>query len=394
MNNTSRKKVVVAGHICLDITPVFPDVSYRNIHQLFVPGKLINVEDADVHVGGAVANTGLAMDFFGNEVQLMGKVGQDDFGENIVRIAKSHGITHGLVMSLTSHTSYSIVLAVPGNDRIFLHYPGANDTFDFSDLDMPAIQQAALFHLGYPPLMSQLYRNDGHELTKIFHAVYSAGVVTSLDMAAIDPGSPAGYADWEMILHNTLPFVDIFVPSVEELLYMLDRPKYNHLVHNAHGEELTTIIDVERDVKPLAEKVLQMGAKVAMIKCGQPGVYYKTAGNEGIAVLGEKLGFPLTGWSAQEGFEASYVPERVVSATGAGDVTIAAFLTALLAERSLKTCLNYATGAGACCVEAYDALSGLKSLNEIQTKIDAGWKKTSAKGRSIPNLSVTEEPWL
>ncbi|HEX2994337.1 MAG TPA: carbohydrate kinase family protein, partial [Anaerolineales bacterium] len=145
MNSKPGKKVIVAGHICLDITPVFPETCRGEIHQLFVPGKLINVENARVHIGGAVANTGLAMAFFGSDVQLMGKVGQDEFGENVTRIVKSHGVSERMIVSQTSHTSYSVVLALPDHDRIFLHYPGANDTFEFEDLDMDAIQQAVLF---------------------------------------------------------------------------------------------------------------------------------------------------------------------------------------------------------------------------------------------------------
>jgi sugar/nucleoside kinase (ribokinase family) len=283
-----------------------------------------------------------------------------------------------MIVSPTSHTSYSVVLAIPSNDRIFLHYPGANDTFEYADLDMEAIRQATLFHLGYPPLMKRLYENNGVELTRIFRTVSEAGVVTSLDLAAVDPKSPAGRADWQGILWNTLPFVDIFVPSVEELLFMLDRKKYDRLVEAADGKDLTTIINVQRDVQPLAEAALQMGAKVIMIKCGEPGVYFKTADSEKITAMETKLGFSLTDWANREGFEASYVPERVVSATGAGDVTIAAFLTGLLLEYPLETCLKYATAAGACCVEAYDSLSGLKSLPAIQEKIDSGWKKKEA----------------
>jgi sugar/nucleoside kinase (ribokinase family) len=133
--------------------------------------------------------------------------------------------------------------------------------------------------------------------------------------------------------------------------------------------------NVQRDVLPLTEKVLQVGAKIAMIKCGEPGVYFKTAGSSEMSILENKLGFSLARWTNRKGFEASYVPERVVSATGAGDVTIAAFLTSLLSEYPLETCLKYATASGACCVEACDSLSGLKSLQEIQGKIDAGWKK-------------------
>jgi sugar/nucleoside kinase (ribokinase family) len=375
MNAQYGRKVIVAGHICLDITPIFPETCRGEISQLFVPGKLINMENAQVHIGGAVANTGLAMAFFGSDVQLMGKVGQDEFGENITRIVKSYGVSERMIVSNTSHTSYSIVLALPAHDRIFLHYPGANDTFEYEDLDMDTIQKAALFHFGYPPLMHRLYINDGKELTKIFRTVSNAGVVTSLDMAAVDPHSPAGSTDWTVILRNTLPFVDIFAPSVEELLFMFERKKYEQLVQDAQGQDLTAIINIQSDVKPLAETAIGMGAKMVMIKCGEPGLYFKTASAEQVSRLENKLGFSLTGWANRELFEASYVPEHVVSATGAGDVTIAAFLTSLLLKYPLETCLRYATASGACCVEAYDSLSGLKPLKAIQEKIDAGWKK-------------------
>lgn len=374
-NLNSRKKVVVAGHICLDITPVFPGTCRGEIQDLIIPGKLINVDQAQVNLGGSVANTGLAMAKYGADVQLMGKIGNDEFGEIVSRAVKAHGISRELIVSKTSHTSYSVVLALPGHDRIFLHFPGANDTFIFEDLDLEIIKQAALFHFGYPPLMKRMYLDHGNELTKIFQAVSNAGVVTSLDLAAVDPISPAGQADWETILGNTLPFVDLFLPSVEELLFMLDRKRFEQLTEMASGRELTTIVNLEQDVKPLAEKALQMGAKIALIKCGEPGIYFKTTGNSKISLMEKKLGFSLAGWSNREGFETSYQPERVVSGTGAGDVTIAAFLVALLSGYPLEVCLQYATASGACCVEALDALSGLRSFDEIQKKINAGWKK-------------------
>ena len=51
------KKVIVAGHICLDITPVFPGGKVKSVEQILSPGKLIQMGNADVHTGGAVANT-------------------------------------------------------------------------------------------------------------------------------------------------------------------------------------------------------------------------------------------------------------------------------------------------------------------------------------------------
>ena len=40
-----------------------------------------------------------------------------------------------------------------------------------------------------------------------------------------------------------------------------------------------------------------------------------------------------------------------------------------------EDCVKYAAATGACCVEAYDALGGLKSFEELDKKIEAGWQK-------------------
>ena len=55
----------------------------------------------------------------------------------------------------------------------------------------------------------------------------------------------------------------------------------------------------------------------------------------------------------------------------------AAFLTAVLEGYSLEDTMHLATATGASCVEAYDALSGLKSFEELEKKIKAGWKKNN-----------------
>ena len=70
-----KKKVIAAGHICLDITPVFDQgKKAANIGDLLKPGQLIHMQEADVHTGGSVANTGLAMKILGADVSLMGKI--------------------------------------------------------------------------------------------------------------------------------------------------------------------------------------------------------------------------------------------------------------------------------------------------------------------------------
>ena len=79
-----NKKIIAAGHICIDITPVFPrDTSCAEIGGLLMPGRLIHMNGVDVHTGGSVANTGLALKILGADVQLLGKVGNDALGAMI-----------------------------------------------------------------------------------------------------------------------------------------------------------------------------------------------------------------------------------------------------------------------------------------------------------------------
>lgn len=370
-----KKKVIVAGHICLDITPVFQERRAAQLGEILSPGKLVNVGNADIHTGGCVANTGLAMKFFGADVSLMGKVGKDSFGEIVCHILKTHDAEKGLLFSEQESTSYSVVLAVPGIDRIFLHNPGANHTFCAADVPQKDLQEAALFHFGYPPLMKSIYERTGEELLKLMKQAKEWDVATSLDFAAIDEDSEAVKADWRSILERVIPYVDILVPSVEELCCMLDREKFRMWQERAEGRDITEILNPEEDVKPLAEQCMRMGAKILLIKCGAMGIYYQSASRSTLEKVGKKLMLDVSSWSDRCGFEKSYVPDRVLSGTGAGDTSIAAFLTAILDGYSPEMALHLAAAAGACCVSAYDALSGLKPFAELTQKIQNGWQK-------------------
>jgi len=371
---SKEKRAVAAGHICIDITPVFGDKKFRKLEEVLIPGKVIQTQGVNIHTGGAVANTGLAMKQMGIDVSLMGKVGNDEFGSLILKYLAEYDADAGVIIAEDSETSYSVVLSVPGIDRLFLHNPGANDTFSFHDLDYSVIEAATLFHFGYPTIMKRMYQDEGDEFLRILKKVKELGTAVSLDMAAIDPAAEAADADWEKILEKALPDVDFFVPSVEELCFMLDRERYEAWVQKADGGDVADILSIE-DIKLLGEKVMGMGAKVVLIKCGALGMYYRTGSKEQMSGLCDILNLSVETWAGKEGFEASYEPEAVVSGTGAGDVSIAAFLAAVLQEEPLEDAVHLAAAAGACCVASHDALSGLKSLAELKDKIAGGWAK-------------------
>lgn len=370
-----KKKVIVAGHICIDITPVFPDKKTDNIADVLKPGKLIEMGNADVSTGGAVANTGLAMKLLGADVTLMGKLGCDEFGDMICGILDKYDVAKGMIRSNQVATSYSIVLAVPGIDRIFLHNPGANNTFYAEDVKEEVLHEAALFHFGYPTLMQSMYANDGAELMKLFQKVKACGCATSLDLSSVDPNTEAGKADWKKILAGIMPYVDFFVPSVEELCFMLDRSRFEEWQERAGTRDITEILDLDRDIKPLAHQCMELGAKLLLIKCGKPGMYFASADQDTLQNVGERLALKHEQWANKAIFEKSYVPDRVLSGTGAGDTSIAAFLMSVLNGETPEMCLHMASGTGACCVTAYDALSGLLPYAELKDKINAGWAK-------------------
>ncbi len=240
-----RKCAVVAGHICLDIFPGLEHLSPSGFGKLFEAGQLLIVGPAAISTGGPVSNTGLALHTLGISMRLMGKVGADIFGHVIREIIKSYApdLATGMVVDLHVNTSYTVILSFPGEDRTFIHHPGANDTYGVEDINYNLVAQADLFHFGYPPVMRRMYSEGGQELAEVFRRAKMTSLthspLTSLDMTFPDPGTPGGQADWRLILKRALPHVDIFLPSLEELLYMLHREQFDELVRCFGAGNLT-----------------------------------------------------------------------------------------------------------------------------------------------------------
>ena len=376
-----RKKAICAGHICLDITPAFHNRKYHEMGEVLIPGRLIEMDEASVSLGGCVSNTGIGMKLLGCEVEVLAKIGEDAFGEIVQSELRKYGISvEMMIQSKRGNTSYSVILAPPEIDRIILHHTGINHEFILDDLNMEKIKGADLFHFGYPSLMQSMYQKNGKELIRLVQAVHRMGTAVSVDMAMFDEDTEAGRQDWNMILKKALPYIDFFLPSAEELCVMLDRERYHEWVKRAGGRDITEILDIEMDIRPLADLLLSYGAKVILIKCGALGIYFRTASYDRILTLSGILKEESVGeWADREIFESSYQVHKVVSGTGAGDTTIAAFLTSVLQGYSCEECLHFAAAAGAVCVGTYDALSGLMPLSELKKKIDSGWEKNNQK---------------
>ena len=362
--------VIVAGHICFDVIPKIPPGDFLGGFQ---PGKLLNVGDAATSTGGPVSNTGIALHKLGVKTGFMGKVGNDFFGRGIINLLKQYGADKTMTVVEGEGTSYTLAIAPPGIDRIFLHNPGVNHTFGLADVNFEIVASAGLFHLGYPPLMRKMYSDGGRELVAIFRGAKEVGATTSLDMSLPDTAAESGKVDWANILSAVLPYVDLFAPSVEETLFMLDRDRYDACKAAADGKDMLDFIPVE-DVVELGERVLELGAAVALLKGGHLGAYLRTAPQGRLAALGRAKPADQADWANRQLWEPSYHVAEVASATGSGDSAIAGFLAAFVKGESLESALRYACAVGAHNVQALDAVSGIKSWQQT-TEAIADWPK-------------------
>lgn len=130
-------------------------------------------------------------------------------------------------------------------------------------------------------------------------------------MAMFEESTEAGTQDWNEVLKSVIPYIDFFVPSVEELCIMLDRDRYHEWNERANGSDVTNFLDVEKDIRPLADKLLSYGAKVILIKCGTPGIYFRTAAKEQLLKIGGGIGEEIAEtWAVKEAFEKSYFVEK------------------------------------------------------------------------------------
>ncbi len=367
--------LVVAGHICLDVYPDLGQQARRPFEQTVLPGRLIVAGPVTFYTGGTVANVGLSLHRLGIPTRLVGKLGDDLFGQQILTILKSFGeeLAGGMIVEPGANTSYSIVINYPGADRIFFHCPGANDAFVADDIPYAALQEASLFHFGYPPLMKATYQNDGEQLTEIFRRARQTGVTTSLDMAFPNPGSEAASADWRKILQATLPWVDIFLPSIEETLLML-RPQQFHEMNQAAGLQGIIPLLTPSLLSDIAAELLDMGAKIVVLKLGARGLYLRTSDVSVLGGLGRARPNDLTLWSRREAWAPCFQVE-VIGTTGSGDATIAGFLAAFLRGLDPASTLTMAVAVGACNVEAADAISGIRSWEATRERIKSGWAR-------------------
>jgi sugar/nucleoside kinase (ribokinase family) len=380
-------EIVAAGHTCLDLIPAFTiEGKVDKMTDVLVPGKMINMGKCVVVGGGPVTNAGVSIRRLGVKTELIGKVGNDDFGKEILNWYEEHeGHFKGIKMVQGESTSYTIAICIPGIDRFYLHHCGANDTFGYDDMDFDLVKRSKLMLFGYPPWMMKLYENTGTELTRIFKKTRELGTSIALDLSLPDVDSKAGQVDWKAILKDWVPLSDIMVPSAEEIFYFLYKDKF--LAKKANLGPREGVLDhmTVKEISDLGNDLIQMGTAIAMVKCGHRGLYIRTADQDRLKTMGAAACSDPANWANRELWFPVYQEEKFVGALGSGDSAIAGFLSAFVWNHTIESCLRYANAAGSMNVTVPDGLTWNKGFDDLTNRIESGWK--------TKELKIKEDGW-
>jgi sugar/nucleoside kinase (ribokinase family) len=290
------------------------DVVGRPLRTVPDPGRLALVDEMSLHTGGCAVNTATALARLDFPVEVIGKIGEDPFGDFVLNALKERGIgTRGVKRDPQVGTSATMVMVAPDGERRFVHYIGANARLTLADVDFQMLAGASILQVAGSLVMPGI---DGEPTAELLRQAQAAGVTTFLDTVWDDTGR------WMELLAPCLPHVDYFVPSLAE------------------AQALTGLDDPNQ----VGQALLDRGVKTVGLKMGAEGCLVMNGG-------GRSIRLPA--------FDV-----EVVDATGAGDAFAAGFIAGVYQGWLLERTARFANAVGALCVTGLGATGGVRSLNE------------------------------
>lgn len=303
----------MADVTCLGI--LVADVVGKPVDEVPDRGKLTLVDTMELHTGGCAANTGIALAKIGVDTAIIGKVGDDGFGDFMIKALGGWGADcSGIVRDGTSNTSSTMVMVHGDGERSFIHYIGANAALTEDDVNFDVIKNSKILHVAGTFLMPAF---DGEPTARVLKKAQEMGVTTSLDTCWDSKGN------WMKLLEPCLPYMDYAVPSIEE----------------------ARMCTGQHDPADVAKAFMDKGVKTVALKMGDQGCYIRSADVE--------LSIPI-------------FPVDAVDATGAGDSFAAGFLAGVVNGWDLERTGKFANATGAFCVTAMGASTGIKDQKTIE----------------------------
>lgn len=361
----NKQSILVAGSLALDILPRFSqELGGKVAQSLLAEGRLTESSGFTVYLGGCVGNTGLALSRLGMRVKLKSMVGDDTIGQIVGNMLSKEQAACELTTLTDAPSTASIALAIPGRDKSTIHLRGASQLFRAKDFPPETFADVGLMHLGYPTAMRNLFAHEGRELEAILCTARECGVVTSMDTSLPDLKAEPGQINWQPILQRIYPLLDLFLPSLEEAVFMTDRARYVSLVAQTGSKEILPLLK-EEDVYAIAEQAISGGTAIVLIKCGKRGLYLRTAGIKRLRELKVLSPDAIEDWANRELWCTPFIQPHVLSTTGAGDTAVAGFLCGLSSGMSPEDSLTLASYTAARCVGSWDTISRIEPAEQM-----------------------------
>lgn len=131
--------------VCLGI--LVADVIARPVDEL-PHGAVSLMDEVSLHGGGCALNTATGLGRLGLSVAVVGKVGDDTFGDFVLGLLAERDLeTGGVLRDPSAPTSATVVLVDRQGERSFLHLPGANGTLSADELSPASVFALSLIHI-------------------------------------------------------------------------------------------------------------------------------------------------------------------------------------------------------------------------------------------------------
>ena len=285
--------------------------------------------------GGAPANVAVAAARLGSRSSFVGSVGDDLFGDFILRALESEGVeTTGVSrQSPPTRTSLAFVEIADDGDRAFTFYrssPAADELLSPEDVTEDLVSGASFVNFGSIPLIREPARSATHRI---------ANLANELDV-------PVAF---------DVNFREHLWESAEDAREAVDPLLDLSTIVKLGDDELSPLLGTE-DVGEAAGMLLDRGISLVLVSMGPEGAFYATRefnGNVPTFDVGE-----------------------VVDATGAGDAFLAAALVHLSGEPFDEERVREATlrgcAAGALACRDYGAMSALPKKDELEKLMENG----------------------
>jgi ribokinase len=295
--------IVVVGSCNIDLityTERFPQV-----------GETIEGRDFKQGFGGKGANQAVAAGRLGAKVAMVGRLGQDGFGQQTLDNFKAQGVDADFVRLMPGVPSGVAPIFVDGQGRNFIVIvSGANHTLGPDDLE-----EARTLITGAKAVVCQLEIRQ-ETIKRAFELARAAGVQTVLNPA------PAA-----QLLPGFLELTDLIVPNETELQLLTGQP-----------------VRALEEVKAAAHTLLHRGAKAVIVTLGERGALQVTPE------------------------AALHHPPHSVKAfdsTGAGDAFIGALVASMIEGDDMAQAIAFANKAAALSVTRAGTQTSFTTRDEL-----------------------------